>query len=50
MLSYEEKRERFADRIYPATITPFTEDNRINRKALKELMELNCHAESHQLF
>jgi len=40
-MTAEEKKNRFADRIYPATITPFTEDNKINHDALKALMEMN---------
>ena len=40
-MTIEERRKLFADRIYPATITPFTEDNTINHKALQNLLELN---------
>lgn len=29
------------DGIFPALVTPFTEDNRINHKALKELVRMN---------
>lgn len=50
MLTFEEKKAKFADRIYPATITPFTEDNKVNRKALKELMTLNCDQGARGLF
>ncbi|MBQ9642845.1 MAG: N-acetylneuraminate lyase [Lachnospiraceae bacterium] len=50
MMTYREKRELFADRIYPATITPFTEDNKVNRRAMKQLMERNCREGARGLF
>ncbi len=49
-MTYEEKRALFADRIYPATITPFTEDDKVNRRAMKELMTLNCDQGARGLF
>ena len=50
MMTYDQKRELFADRIYPATITLFTEDNKINHKALKDLMIRNCEEGARGLF
>ena len=49
-MTYNEKKALFASRLYPATITPFTTDNRINRSAARDLMNLNCGQGARGLF
>ena len=49
-MNMEERRAKFADRIYPATITPFTSDNKVNKQALRDVMNLNLNQGATGLF
>ena len=40
-MSWEEDKAKFSDRIYPATITPFTADEELSEDALRKVLELN---------
>lgn len=43
-------REKFAGKIFPATITPFTADNKVNEQAMRDVMSMNIRQGASGLF
>ena len=49
-MTFETKKSLFADRIYPAVITPFTQEGNVNRDAMLALMSRCCDEGARGLF